>query len=549
VRRIVERCLAKDPGDRYGSTRDLAGDVRYVVEHPSDISAIPATGNLRPAVGGTSRTRSAVLGLLAVVALVALGAGLWIRLRPGHAAIDSLAVLPFENGTREPDSEYLSDGITESLIEQMSRVPALRVMARATVFRFKGSTDPQEAGRKLGVGAVLTGRISRQQGRLSISAELVDVVTGARLWGDKYDRPFADLLHVQDQIASDISAGLRLRLTEPEKSALGRHGTENTEAYELFLKGLYFQDKDTEEGYLEARRLYNQAAQKDPRFAEALSLAAGMNGALAVDGYVRPTDAFARQVQGARQALVIRPGLPDARFELASSRFWFDWDWEGAEREFRELFADSGRLGAFSEDFRVFALLLWSRGQTEKALALMEKARRVDPGNLAYTITTADYLKKAGNLKEAAGLYRTAMEADPSDPRAPFGLAEILRRQGDVTGAIDTLRKAYDLAGEDDGVKALTAARTEKDYESAQVAVARVRLSDLRALAKERYVSPLELARLEAQVGEKEKAFAHLEAAFVERSPGMVLLKVDSAWDRIRDDARFAALVKKVGIP
>ena len=179
----------------------------------------------------------------------------------------------------------------------------------------------------------------------------------------------------------------------------------------------------------------------------------------------------------------------------------------------------------------------------------MERARRIDPGNLAYRITTADYLKKAGKLEEAAALYRTAMEDEPSDPRALFGLAEILRRQGDVTGAIDALRKAYELSGEDDGVKALAAARTEKDYESAQVAVARVRLRDLEALAKERYVSPLELARLEAEVGEREKAFAHLEAAFVERSSGLVLLKVDSAWDRIRDDARFAALVRRVGIP
>src|ERR1700690_3869697 len=177
------------------------------MEHPSDISAIPVTGDLRPAVGGSSRHRSAVLGVLAL-AVVALGAALWIRLRPGHAAIESLAVLPFENGTRDPDSEYLSDGITDSLIDQMSRVRALTVMARATVFRFKGSTDPQEVGRKLGVGAVLTGRISRREGRLSISAELVNVATGARLWGETFDRPSSDLLPGRDQIASDIWAGL-----------------------------------------------------------------------------------------------------------------------------------------------------------------------------------------------------------------------------------------------------------------------------------------------------------------------------------------------------
>ena len=268
---------------------------------------------------------------------------------------------------------------------------------------------------------------------------------------------------------------------------------------------------------------------------------------MAVDGYMPPAEGFARRSEGARKALALHPGLPQARFALASRRFLFDWDWDGAEREFRELVAEPGDPGAV--DFRVLALLLWSRGRTEEALAVMEKARRIDPGNLAFTITTADYLKKAGKLKEAAALYRAAMEAEPSDPRALFGLAEILRRQGDVAGAIDALRKAYELTGEDDGVKALATARTEKDYENAQVAVARARLGDLEALAKERYVSPLELARLEAQAGEREKAFAHLEAAFAERSSGLVFLKVDSAWDRIRDDARFAALVRRVGIP
>jgi len=549
VRRVVGRCLAKSPDERYSATRDLARDVKYLADQTSDAVGPSDLGlTVEPPPRPRRRLAApAVVGILALAAIVALGVALWIRQHRGPAAIESLAVLPFENGTRDPDSEYLSDGITESLIDQMSRVRALTVMARATVFRFKGTTNPQEVGRKLGVGAVLTGTISRREDRLSISAELMDVASGARLWGDTYNRPSADLLHVQDEIATEISDGLRLRLTEPEKRALGRHGTENTEAYELFLKARYFIYQDTEEAYLEAIRLLDQAAQKDPKFAEAYATAGGTYAEMAVDGYTPPAAAFARQAEGARKALLIQPGLPQARFELAGKRFWFDWDWDGAEREFRELFADPVDPGAL--DARPFAFLLWSRGQTEEALALMKTARRVDPGNLALTVTTADYLKKAGNLEEAAALYRTAVEAEPSDPRAQFGLAEVLRRQGDVTGAIDALRKAYELSGEDDGVKALAAARTEKDYENAQVVVARLRLADLESLSKERYVSPLDLARLEAEVGEKEKAFQHLEAAFVERSPGMVLLKVDSAWDRIRDDPRFAALVKRVGIP
>ena len=180
----------------------------------------------------------------------------------------------------------------------------------------------------------------------------------------------------------------------------------------------------------------------------------------------------------------------------------------------------------------------------------MEKARRIDPGNLAFTITTADYLKKAGKLEEAAALYRSAMEAEPSDPRALFGLAEILRRQGDMTGAIDALRKAYELTGEDDGVKALAAARTEKDYESAQVAVARARLARPGG-AREGTVRLS--ARSGAAGGASGGAGEGVRTTSRRRSPsalaGLVLLKVDTAWDRIRDDARFAALVRRVGIP
>jgi serine/threonine-protein kinase len=267
---------------------------------------------------------------------------------------------------------------------------------------------------------------------------------------------------------------------------------------------------------------------------------------MAMDGYIPPAEGWAGSNEGARKALALDPDFTEARAALAIPRFLFDWDWAGAEREFRELLVEPGPT---REKGPLFALLLWASGRTDEALAVTEKARRADPGNLSLTIKTADYLAKAGRFEDAIGRYRAAMELEPSDPRAWFGLAEILRRQGDVTGAIDALRKAYELSGEDDGVKALAAAHTVKDYESAQVAVARVRLRDLEALAKERYVSPLDLARLEAEVGEKEKAFQHLEAAFVERSPGMVLLKVDSAWDRIRDDPRFAALVKRVGIP
>ena len=199
--------------------------------------------------------------------------------------------------------------------------------------------------------------------------------------------------------------------------------------------------------------------------------------------------------------------------------------------------------------YQPVAIFFLASGRPDDAVELMERALRVDPGNIESRVMMGDLLAQAGRLNEAASYYKTIVDAEPSEARPLFGLAEVLKRRGDVKGAIDVLRKAYELTMEEQGVQALATARTDKDYENAALAVARGRLADLETFAKERYVSPLDLAQLQAQVGAREKAFASLELAVAERSAGLVLLKVDRAWDRIRDDARFAALVRRVGIP
>jgi TolB-like protein/tRNA A-37 threonylcarbamoyl transferase component Bud32/Tfp pilus assembly protein PilF len=549
---LIARCLAKRPEDRFASTRELAAALESLGQGLASgsfaataIAVAPPSATL-PSVARRQRPRTAALVLGAVLALV-LAAAIWMRVHAPKSAIDSLAVLPFANASKDPEAAYLSDGITESLINQMSRLPSLKVMARATVFRFKDAADPQEAGKKLGVGAVLTGNVSRRGDRLLISAELMEIGTGARLWGEKYDRPFADLLRVQDSIASEISDALRLRLSTQQKSTLGGHGTENPQAYELSLKARFFLMKDTEEGDLEARRLYLQAVETDPKFADARVGAATTYNRSAVGGYARPAEAWPRAEEEVRKALDLDPGNLLARCVLAHRHFFYDWDWTRTEREYRELANDSRLF--LGELWRPIGLFHWARGRTDEAVALMEKALQIDPGDLVSKIMMGNFLAQAGRLDDAIGYYKAVGEAEPSDPRPLFGLAEVLKRRGDVKGAIDARRKAYERSGEEDGATALATAKTEKDYENAEIAVARFRLGELEALSKERYVSPLDLARLQAQVGEREKAFASLEAAFAERSAGLVFLKVEQAWDRVRDDVRFAALVRRIGIP
>jgi eukaryotic-like serine/threonine-protein kinase len=552
--RVISRCLAKRSEDRFESTRELATTLASVQHGSSSLETAPRVPLVAAAELATvsssravpARPRRFVAVVLGTMLTVAVAAAGWSRFSASRGAIDSLAVLPFQNAG-DPDTEYLGDGLTESLINQMSRVSSLRVMARGTVMRFKGAADPQEAGRKLGVGAVVTGTVARRGTQLVVSAELIEIATGARLWGQTYDKPFTEVLGVQDSIASDISAGLRLRLSGEEKRTLVAHGTENLDAYELFMKARFLMADDTEESDLEARRLFRQAIQRDPKFVQAHLGIAGTYARSAGNGYAPPADAWARATEEIRTALDLEPGNVAARAALAARRFQFDWDWPAADHDFREVSTDPRLF--FGIQYHPVAIFFWARGRPEEAIAVMERALRVDPGNIESRVMMADFQAQAGRLDEAITAYRALAEANPSEARPLFGLADVMKRRGDVKEAIEILRKAYELSMEDRGVQALAGARTEQDYERAELVVARARLADLEEFAKGRYVSPLDVARLQAQIGEREKAFASLDLAILERSAGLVLLKVDRAWDRIRDDARFAALVRRVGIP
>jgi serine/threonine-protein kinase len=469
-----------------------------------------------------------------------------VRFRASPSAVASLAVLPFQNSTGDPELEYLGDGLTESLIDQVSRLPSVTVMARATVFRFKGAADPLEAGRSLGVGAVLTGSVSRRGDRLSVAAELVDTASGARLWGETYERPHAELLRVQDAIASEIAVRLRPGLSSQERRSLGRHGTKDAQAWEAYLKARFFLVRDTVEDDLEARRLYVQALERDPKFVEARVGVSVTWARSAARGSARPSEAWPRAKEELQKALDLDPDNVLARCALANRRFLGEWDWAGAERDYRELVNEPRVLT--SELFRPIALFHWARGRPDEAAALMEKALRLDPGNLDSQEMLADFLAHAGRLEEAVAGYRALASAEPGDSFPLFGLAEVLRRRGDAAGAIGALRKAYELSEEEAGTRALASARTEADYARAEAVVARARLAGMQeeAAAGERYVSPLDLARLHAQAGDRQRALAGLEAALAERSPGLVFLKAERAWDPVRDDPRFAATYDKV---
>jgi tetratricopeptide (TPR) repeat protein len=423
----------------------------------------------------------------------------------------------------------------------------VKVMARATVFRLKAAPDPLEAGRSLGVAAILTGRIAPRGEGLAVSAELVETASGARLWGETYERPRAELLAVQDRIVSEVAARLRTRLSAQDRRSLARRGTEDPEAWDLYLKAQFLLLRDTEEDDAEARQLYRRALEKAPRFVEARVGLAVTYSREAVRGSVRPAEAWPRAAEELQKALDLEPQNVLARCARANRLFLGDWDWAEAEREYRQLVDEPAVLR--SELFRPIALFHWARGRPDEAVGLLEKALRVDPGNLNSLQMRADFLAHDGRLDDAIVAYREIVAAEPADPSALFGLGDVLRRRGDTKSAIDALRKAYELSKETEGVDALASARTERDYERAQALVARSRLADLQHVARDRHVSPLDLARLRAQAGDREGALAGLKEALAERSPGLVFLKAERAWDPIRNDLRFAAVVRTVRIP
>ncbi|MDP9324462.1 MAG: tetratricopeptide repeat-containing serine/threonine-protein kinase, partial [Acidobacteriota bacterium] len=520
LRRLVERCLAKDAGQRYPDTGGLALELRGIRERiDRDERAT-----------GISRRRALWLGA-AATAVTALGATAW-QFRPHTRLIRSLAVLPFTNVTNDETAEYLCDGITESLIRRLSPLASLNVMARNTVFNFKGKkTSPRDAGAELHVDAVLTGTLERRSGRLQINTELVDVATGAQLWSRVYDRTPADLLAVQEEIVlSIIDEGIRLPLSHDERRQLARKPTENVDAYVSYVQALYFHRLGTEADYLTARRLLFEAVGRDPAFALAYVSLASTFTVMAVDGFESSRDASPQWLTHIQRAMSLERDLPEAHAEKASGLFFFRHQWTDAEREWRR--ALEFRNGHMLPDLvGAFALFLWALGRAEEALQWARKAREIDTQSSKFLILEADLSLHAGQFDAARRLYDQAIAQLQEDPRPYFGLAEVFRRQGRFDEAIEARRKAHAAAGDESLRQVLDTARGEAGYRRIEQAGIRLDLAQLTTRsASGAYVSPLDLARAHAQLGETTEAFRLIQLAFADQTPALAFLNVDPAW-------------------
>ena len=542
LQQVVDRCLAKDPAERYPETRELATQIRDI----RDRTALEA----RP-YPTLHFNRRRVMWLSATAALGAVtGLAGW-KLWPHDTGIRSMAVLPFETSTQDEDAEFLSVLIVESLIRQIANLRLLRVLPRNAAFSFKGkNVDPIAAGQLLGVDAVVSGTVARRAGKLHVTAELTSVHTRTVLWGDTYDEDEADVLGIEDKIAEKIvNMGIRLELSGDERIQFARHPTDNHEAYELYARALYHQDREQEADYVIARDLLEKAVEKDPNFALAHLALARNHTIMAVDGYARPAEMWPQVYRYTRKALDLNPTLLEANSGLAAEAFWSKWDWRLAE-QYYEL---AWRAPVNGESMG-WVFLRRAIGRYDGALELVRKARIADPLNLMWRLREAALLSESGKLEAGSELYEKIIHDEPADARAFFGLAETRRAQKRFDDAIALIRRGTELDADGGQLpdvleEALSSAQGAEGHRQVERVLAEMELENLRNRVADGYVSPLDFARVHARLGNKEEALSYLDAALKERSPGVVFLKVDRTWDNIRDDARFQDAIQRIGFP
>ena len=495
----------------------------------------------------TAGRRRWVAGLAVALMLVLVGAAAYLsHSRSSQQEISSVAVLPFINASNDPNSEYLSDGITESLINTLSQVPNLTVMSRASVFHYKGrEVDPQTVGKDLKVQAVVTGRIVQRSDHLIISSELIDARTNRNLWGDQYDRKLSDVLAVQQDITSAISSKLRERLSGETKKQVGKGGTNDAEAYQLYLKGRYYWQKRTPEALEKSKDYFNQAIEKDPTYAMAY---VGLADYYAVSPDYEPVkraEAAPKTIAAARKALAIDDTLPEAHTAMASA-FQDLWDWGGAEKEYKralELDPNEGNAHQW------YGLYLSEVGRKEEALAQFKRALEGDPLNLTFNTNLAFY--GYGNMRQyelSLDQFKKTIDIDPNFASNHGALAETYRDMGRYDLWFEEWKKSATLA--DDQEELIMANEAARAYAKGGFHVAMSRIVELRKqLAQRRYVDPTFIAEDYAALGDKDQAFYWLEKAYSEKAGGLGYVKISKPMDPLRSDPRYADLLRRMGLP
>jgi eukaryotic-like serine/threonine-protein kinase len=455
--------------------------------------------------------------------------------------IDSIAVLPLTNMTGNQETEYLSDGLTESIINSLSRLPNLKVMSQASIQRYKSQEiDAQSVAKQLGVAGILTGRVMQRGEDLSVSVELIDARDNNHVWGARFNRKLADLMLVEEDISQEIANNLRVSITGADRRQLIRRDTENSEAYQLYLKGRYYWNKRTEDGLKKGIANFEKAISIDGNYALAYSGLADCYELLGGYGELAPADAMPKAKEAAQMALHINDSLAEAHASLAQILWQYDWNWSEAEQQYKraiELKPD------YPTAHQWYGEYLATMGRFDESIAQMKRASELDPFSLIINTNLGWVQYFARRYDEAIAQYRSALELDPNFLSAHVKLVWAYEQEKMLDKAMTELQWRLNLSGDRQLSDAVAEAYRTSGYVAAQKKI----LESLKLQVRERYVSAYDIAKYSVAVGDHEQAFEWLERAYRERNGWLVYLNVEPAWDPVRSDRRFDELLRRVG--
>ena len=544
---IVSKCLEKEPNLRYQHASDIRADLQRLKRDTESTRIVAAQTSL----GLIFKRRLWPVLALCVASIGLAAVAAWYLRSSTTIQIDSVAVLPFTNGAGDANTDYLSDGITESLIDNLARLPELKVKSRNSVFHYKGKdVDVQKAGHELGVSALVSGRVLPHGGDIEVSAELTDVRDSTVIWGQRYRNKSTDIIRLQQQIAGDIAEQLRSKLSTVEKTQVTKQGTDNPEAYGLYLKGRYYWNKRTPADVATAVSYFNEAIDKDPGYALAYSGLADAYLVLAANGGGTPGEDIPKSNAAARKALELDATLAHPHAVLGSNEMQFDWDFvEGEAQMKKALNLDPNDATAHQWYAQNLAMI---GGREQEALAEANLAHQLDPLSPIISFDVGDVHLLAREYDEAIAVCKKLSNENPTFALAHFCLASAYWGKRMYPKAIEEWKTFGQLSG--DGSESEFASALEQGFRSADWKGALIEgIATLQAQRKSGNYSPLMgsfmIATLYADLGDKERAFEWLQTAYKEHDRLLMCLKTYFQLDSLHTDPRFAELVRKVGLP
>ena len=551
IERVINRSLEKDPEDRYQSIADMVSELRRELKKSGKVirpasttttsgHSLPQEEKALPSPKVSSKRLSLIIGAVVISLLIVALVVYFFGAR--EQAIDSLAVLPFENVGGGPELDYLSDGVTESIINNLTKIQGLRVVPRSSAFRFKGKdADLQEVGSKLNVGAILTGKIVHRGGSLDVQVDLIDVKNESQLWGNRYQSDLNGVLSLQENITKEVSSKLGIGLTAASSEKLTRRATENTEAYQLYMQGRYYWNKRSATSIEQAISYFNQAIQLDPTYALAYSGLADCYILQPQYAGLSTKIALPLTQAAARKALSLDNTLAEPHTTLAFSYFQ-ESRIDEAEAEFQQSLALNPR---HATTYHWYGLMMSRMGKHERYLSLIQEAHKLDPYSPVITLNLGIAHLNLEHYEEALRYMNECTKIDPSFASGYAWTGLIYLKMKNFDRADPLLHKAVELSGRSSeclGYLGYFYGKTGKRIEALKL------LKENEERYKAGTGAAYNIAKIYAGLGEKEKVFEFLELDYRDRSAFISSLSEDFMWGEVRSDPRFIDLERKVGL-